>query len=216
MRISLRELIGLVTIVALLIGVTGYATRLSQLRAELEELRQEVGYLPRRFDNELAAITIPTYRPLTYRLRVRIPNSTPDDRAYRLAYSTVWPEGTAGPRWYAAMPVSPGESVINVEIAPDPKDQQWKIAVIVRSGDRTNRLATSLPQEHVDVFQGAHKVLSQGVGRQASSHDVDRPLRLIDRRWLAGEGGLMLYEDRPPPGDQIGVFVELQPDTGPL
>ena len=46
--------------------------------------------------------------------------------------------------------------------------------------------------------------------------DKSAALRLLDERWLVGEGGLLLYGDRPPERDQIGVYAELQPDTGPL
>lgn len=77
-------------------------------------------------------------------------------------------------------------------------------------------MATVLPPEHVDVFRGSHDVLSTGVGRETQSAERKQSIRLLDERWLVGEGGLLLYGDRAPENDQIGVYAELQPDLGPL
>jgi hypothetical protein len=98
----------------------------------------------------------------------------------------------------------------------DLRDERWKIAVTRRSEDSTRRIATVLPPDQVEVFVGSHDWLRTGVTRETTSLPVGEPLRLLDERILVGEGAMMLYGDRPPPDDMIGVFAELQPDIGPI
>jgi hypothetical protein len=73
-----------------------------------------------------------------------------------------------------------------------------------------------LPDRHVSLFCGNHEVVSAGVGRNTVTGRSGESIRLVDERWLAGEGALMLFGDRPPDRDQIGVYAELQPDSRPL
>ena len=77
-------------------------------------------------------------------------------------------------------------------------------------------MSTVLPPEQVQIFRGSHDVLSTGVGRETQSAVATEAIRLLDERWLVGEGGLLLYGDRAPENDQIGIYAELQPDVGPL
>ncbi len=99
----------------------------------------------------------------------------------------------------------------------DPRDKRWKISTIVNNEHGTRRIGTALLPEHVNVFRGSHEVLSTGIPKgQTVSVEMTQSIRVLDERWLVGEGGLLLYGDSPPHEDQIGVFAELQPDTGPL
>ncbi|MEM6688683.1 MAG: hypothetical protein AAF664_04595, partial [Planctomycetota bacterium] len=92
-----------------------------------------------------------------------------------------------------------------------------KIATISTSQAGTKRMATTLPEEHTRVFRGSHEVLSTGIPRgQTVRSSRDQSMRLLDERWLVGEGALLLYGDRDPEEDQIGIYAELQPDNGPL
>ena len=77
-------------------------------------------------------------------------------------------------------------------------------------------MATTLPPEQIQVFRGSHDALSTGVGRETLAVNASRSIRVLDERWLVGEGSLLLYGSRPPDRDQIGVYAELQPDDGPL
>jgi len=90
------------------------------------------------------------------------------------------------------------------------------MATIVGSSQSTKRMATVLPPDHVDVFRGSHEVVSTGVDRETLAVSTADSIRLLDERWLVGEGALLLYGDRAPEHDQVGVYVELQPDIGPL
>lgn len=211
-RLSLRETFGLITIVALGIGHVVLLHRLTSTERELARLRAEVGYLPSTEAGQIAAVRVPSTEPLTYRVRVRVPDSPP----YRIAYSSVMPKGRSGPAWFAAVDLPAGESVVTLRVARDPRDERWKIATLVQSSRGTKRVATVLPPEHVTVFRGVSSAVSAGIGRSAVTASPDASLRLLDERWLTGEGALMLYGDRPPERDQVGIYAELQPDIRPL
>ncbi len=212
-RWSLREYLGLVTIISLVVALVSTSMRLRRSEAELSVLRKQFGYLSETDPGQIAAARAPSDQPLTYRMRVRVPQ---DAGSFRVAYSSHWPRDATGPLWYGAVEVPPGDSMITVRILQDPRDERWKISAIVSAPIGTKRMATVLPREHVEIFKGSHEVLSTGVGRQTLAVAMDRPIRLLDERWLVGEAGLLLYGDRAPESDQIGVYAELQPDRGPL
>jgi hypothetical protein len=90
------------------------------------------------------------------------------------------------------------------------------MTALVQSERGTKRVATVLPEEHVRVFRGSHDAISMGVSRQTKTAAENESIRLLDERWVVGEAGLLLYGDRTPEGDQIGIYAELQPDVGPL
>ena len=212
-RLSLREFIGLVTIAMLVVGLAVTAIRLQRSELELARMRREVGYLGETNPGQIAAARAPSDVPLTYRVRVRVPeNST----GYRVAYSSLWPRSSTAPQWFGAVPVPPGESLITVRIQEDPRDKRWKIATVVGSSRGNQRMSTVLPMDHVEAFRGSHDVISTGVGRETLALASSQKIRLLDERWLVGEGSLLLYGDRAPENDQIGIYAELQPDVGPL
>jgi hypothetical protein len=210
-RLSLREYMGLVTIAMLCVGLVTTTIRLRKSEANVAQLRSETGYLTETLPGQIAAARAPSDLPLTYRVRVRVPSSP-----FRVAYSSLWPKQSSVPEWYGAVPVPPGESLITVRIHQDPRDQRWKISTQVATPLSTKRMATVLPADHVEIFQGSHEVVSTGIGRQTYAESSSKSIRLLDERWLVGEGSLLLYGDRAPERDQIGVYVELQPDIGPL
>ncbi len=212
-RLSLREYFALVTIAMLVVGLVATTMRLRRSEAEVTRLRSETGYLTPTEPGQIAAARAPSDQPLTYRVRIRTPASSP---RFRVAYSSLWPRQTTSPRWYGAVPVPPGESLITVQILEDPRDNRWKMATLVGSPQGTKRMATVLPEDHVGIFRGSHQVVSTGVSRETIAVHSSQSIRLLDERWLVGEGSLLLYGDRPPEHDQIGVYVELQPDVGPL
>lgn len=212
-RLSLREYLGLVTLVILVVALIATNRRLRRSERELSLLRAEFGYLKPTEEGQIAAARAPSDQPLTYRLRVRVPS---DATQYRVAYSSLWPRKSTRPQWYGAVPVQPGESIITVRILEDPRDRRWKISTLVGTASGTKRMATTLPEEHIAIFRGSHEVISTGIGRETAAVDATASIRLLDERWLVGEGSLLLYGDRPPDRDQIGVYAELQPDVGPL
>ena len=212
-RISLREYMGLVTIVILSIGLVFSIQRLRSSQIEVTQLREETGYLQKMEPGQVAAARAPSDQPLTYRVRVRVPAGP---TKFRVAYSSVWPRDEAAPQWYGAVPLPEGESVVTIRILEDPRDKRWKIASLVSSLEGNQRMATVLPPPHVTIFRGSHDVLSTGVGRETQAVQPTDSIRILDERWLVGEGGLLLYGDRAPRTDQVGIYAELQPDVGPL
>lgn len=211
--ISLREYMGLVTLVILSIGLVFSIRRLRHLELEVTKLRAETGYLQETEPGQIAAAKAPSDQPLTYRVRVRVPAGP---AKFRVAYSSVWPSKATGPQWYGAVPLPAGESLVTIRILEDPRDKKWKIASLVSNAEGNQRMATVLPPPHVSIFRGSHDVLSTGVGRETLAVRETDSIRLLDERWLVGEGGLLLYGDRAPKTDQIGIYAELQPDVGPL
>jgi hypothetical protein len=185
---------------------------MARLERELQNLRREVGYLGPVDPGQIAAVRVTSEQPLTYRVRVRVPPRP----GYRVAYSSLLPKDARGPDWYAGLRVPPGESLVTVRIAEDPRDSRWKITTLVGSERGTQRMATVLPDEHVRAFRGSHDVVSTGVGRDPWVTESGDSIRLLDERWLVGEGSLLLYGDRGPASDQLGIYLELQPDSGPL
>lgn len=212
-RISLREYMGMVTIGILTTGLVFSMTRLRRLESEVLRMRTENGYLQETDPGQIAAARAPSDQPLTYRVRVRVPEGA---GKFRVAYSSIWPSQATGPQWYGAVRVPAGESLVTIRILEDPRDKKWKIASLVSSMEGNQRMATVLPPPHVKVFRGSYDVLSTGVGRETYAVEQTTSIRLLDERWLVGEGGLLLYGDRAPRTDQIGIYAELQPDVGPL
>lgn len=212
LKFSLAKLLAFTALICLVLAYVTTRARLQQANAELARLRLETGYLPETETGQIAAVRVPSDEPLTYRLRIRVPDSV----NYRVAYSSLWPLGSMGPYWFASASVPPGESLVTVRILEDPRDQRWKITTIIRSERGTKRVATVLPPPHVHVFRESHDAVSTGVGRQTVSASSRESIRLLDERWIVGEGGLLLYGDRSPEQDQIGVYAELQPDDRPL
>lgn len=211
-QLSLREMLGLVALVTLGFAHGFLHVRFRAAQRELGQLRAQFGYLPETAPDQVAAVRLPFEQPLTYRIRVRVPDGEP----YRIAYSSVIPRGEAKPAWFAAVDVPPGESSVTVRIAKDPRDETWKIAAIVESDRGRKRFATTLPGDHSAIFRSNSEIFSGGVGRAPVVLPLPRSIRLLDERWLVGEGALLLYGDRPVERDQIGVFAELQSDRSPL
>ncbi len=209
---SLREALGLVTIIALAVAYAALLVQFRSAERELQTLRAETGFLPPTGAEQIAAVHVPSDEALEYRVRVRVP----EDEPYRIAYSSVVPQGRADPEWFAAVDVPPGDSVVTVRVGKDPRDERWKIATLVQSGRGNKRMATGLPEDHIAVFRESGDVVSTGVGRSMVSADSPATIRLVDERWLVGEGALLLYGDRPAERDQVGIYAELQPDTQPL
>lgn len=215
------------TIAALIAGNSFSIVRLRQAETELTRLRREVGSLYETPAGYLAAVRIAADTPLTYRFRVRTPvaddspsrwsSPGPPKTHYRIAYSTILPRGRTQPQWYSAIAVPPGESVVTIQIAEDPRDERWKISTLVRNETASRRMGTVLPDEHTRLFRQSHDVVSTGLKRQdvvaMSPHES---IRLLDERWLVGEQSLLLYGDKAPNEDQIGVYAELQSADKPL
>lgn len=211
--LSLREYIGLVTIVMLSVGLITTTLRLRDRESELGTMRKEFGYLSNTLPGQIAAARAPSELPLTYRIRVRVPDG---EESYRMAYSSHWPKNSSGPLWFGAVPVPPGESIVTVQILEDPRDRRWKISASVAAAVGTRRMATVLPEDQVSIFRQSHDVISAGIGRETLAVASGESIRLLDERWLVGETSLLLYGDRAPQEDQVGVYAELQPDVGPL
>jgi len=212
-RFSLIGLLLAVSVIAIALAYVVTLRRLMVAEAELIRLRQETGYLEPTADDTVAAVRLISDQPMTFRLRVRVPASP----RYRLAYSSVWPQGASQPAWFGAVPMPPGESVVIVRIVKDIRDERWKITTLRRGDDGTRRIATVLPDPHVAVFTGSHDWLRSGIPRdKTTTVAVGKSIRLLDERVLVGEGATMLYGDAPADDDMIGVFAELQPDSGPL
>ncbi len=209
---SLREYIGAVTIAMLTLGLVTSAIRLRRVNAELARLHAELGYLAQSQPGQIAAARAPSDQPLTYKVRIRVPSSP----KFRVSYSSNLPQDSTQPAWYGAVPVPEGESTLTLRIHEDPRDDQWKIVAIVSSAAGTRRMATVLPKEHEQIFRGSHEVVSTGIRRETVVAATTASIRLLDERWLVGDGGLLLYGDRAPEHDQVGIYAELQPDSGPL
>ncbi|MEO1617334.1 MAG: hypothetical protein AAFV88_15900 [Planctomycetota bacterium] len=209
---SLLGLIGLVLLVASLCGNFVTIGKLRSAETELVRLRAEAGYLEPTRETEIAAMRLSSDLPMAYRLRIRIPDGTP----YRLVYSAIWPKGNSGPQWFGAVEVPPGEFEVLVRVLKDPRDERWKMTALRRSAAGTRRIATALPKACRDVFLGSHDWLRAGIARETLVRPSGESLRLLDERALVGEGAMMLYGDKPPPQDMVGVFAELQPDVGPI
>ena len=67
-------------------------------------------------------------------------------------------------------------------------------------------MATVLPDDQVAIFRGSHDWLRSGISQQTATKQVGQSIRLLDERVLVGDGAMMLYGDKPPAGDMVGVF----------
>ncbi|MEO9592785.1 hypothetical protein [Rhodopirellula bahusiensis] len=207
-RFSLRQLLLAITMIALVLGNVVSILRLRKAESALASLRAESGYLSPTASDLVAAIRAPSEQPLTYVFRVRVPESPGVD--HRLAYSTWLPEGKTQPDWYAMIAVRPGESLVTIRIAEDPRDERWKISTLVRDSGGVRRMGTTLPEAHTAIFRTSHDVISTGVADSMVTLPSDQPLRILDDRWLVGTESLLLSGDKPANSDQIGVYAELQ------
>ena len=211
-RFSIRSMLLTITLVASILGNFLTSLRLREAVSQRDTLRREVGYLDNDNPDAIAAVRAPFDEPLAWKFRVRVPVGG----KYRLACSTFWPEGRPAPDWVVAQGLDVGESTVLVRILRDPRDDRWKLSAVVRSEFATKRLSSGLSERQSRVFRASTDTITSGVGSTTIDVENGERLRLIDQRWLSGEGGLLLYGDREPPSDVDGVFVELQPDEGPL
>ncbi|MGV3485716.1 MAG: hypothetical protein ACO1RT_14965 [Planctomycetaceae bacterium] len=210
-QISLRSAMIGMLFCSLGIGYVMNYRRMRAAEAELQQLRREVGYLEPSGDDELAAVRVVVDEPLIWQAKIRVP-ATP---RYRVAYSTLWHETKDRPDWFGAQPLPQGESVVTVRVLKDPRDDQWKISTIVRHPDGVRRMGTVLPEEISAVLRGSHDVISGGIGKQTVVLPAGQKVRLFDERYFSGTA-LLLYGDRAPETDMVGIFAELQPDVGTL
>ncbi|MEL6104835.1 MAG: hypothetical protein AAFU85_02305 [Planctomycetota bacterium] len=208
---TLGSLLLWVTIIAMACALTVTVRRLRSAESELEFLREEVGYLGETNNNQIAAVRALVYEPLTYQFRVRVPEG-PD---YRLAYSSLWPSDASEPEWFGGLKVPAGESTVIVRVLKDPRDDRWKIAAICRSELGTRRIGTTLPDDHTQLFRSPQDWSNSGVSRIAQVADVGDSIRLLENRIIRGEEALM-FGARPKGQDAVGVFAQLEPDSGPL
>jgi hypothetical protein len=211
MQLNLKTLLLIVLICGLVFALVANYGRMRVAETELEKLRTEYGYLEPSEANEIAAVRVVVDEPLVWQARVRVPAK----QRYRVAYSAVWRASTSKPEWFAAQPIPEGESVVTVRVMKDPRDDQWRISTIVRHAGGVGRIGTVLPEDLNKVFRGSHDVVSSGIGRQTVHHQAGRALRIFDERYFSGPS-LLLYGDRAPEADVVGIFAELQPDIGPL
>ena len=184
------SIVGLLTALSFVALASAYSITLARLRsaaAEVRRLRNETGYLEPSSEDQVAAVRLVSDQPMTYRVRIRVPEAVP----YRVVYSSVWPADATGPKWNGALPIPPGESIIILRVLKDQRDERWKIT-------------------------GSHEWLRSGVPRKTSRSPVGQSMRLFDDRALVGEGAMMLYGDSTPRGNMIGIFAELQPDVGAI
>ena len=210
-QLSIKGLLLCMTAFGFGVSYVRNTIRMRVAERELVLLRQVAGVLDESQPDEIAAVRIGSDEPLTWRTRVRIPNGTP----YRLAYSSLWAASTAGPDWFAAQAMPPGESVVTVRVMRDPRDDRWKISAVIQNTSGVSRIGTTLPDELVSVFRGSYDVMSTGVGRQTVIRPAGDSLRILDERYFSGTS-LLLSGDDGPREDLVGVYVELQPDIGPL
>lgn len=205
-RFSLRSGLLLMAFATLVLSHLWTSAQLRETRTQLLQLRSEAGYLNLEDDDDVIAVRVPTDQVLTWRYRVHIP----DDAQGRLSYSTYWPANEAEPAWYGVQTLESGESVVTVRIAEDPRDKTWKIGTIIRCGENTLRMASSLPEEHAQLFRQSHTTFSGGVGYEQWSGPPDQPVMLVDDRWPDAAGGSLLYGGTAPESALRGVFVKLE------
>ena len=210
-QLSLRTLLFGISCCGIALAFVMNYRRMTIAERDLRLLRAEVGYLESSRDNEIAAVRVAVDESLVWQTRVKIPAK----QRYRVAYSAVWPQATSKPDWYAASPVPEGESVITIRVLKDPRDDRWKISTIVRHVGGVSRIGTVLPESVSNVFRGSHDLVSGGVGKQTVIASAGHSLRILDERYISGTG-FLLYGDRAPEADIVGIFAELQPDIGPL
>lgn len=208
-QFSLRQLLWVVTWIALVCGNAISITRMRRAESALADLRSETGYLSPTSNDQIAALRAPSDTPLSYVFRVRIPATGEFD--YRIAYSTLLPKGKTQPDWYAMIAVRPGESLVTIRIAEDPRDERWKISTLVRDRDGVRRIGTTLPDSHTAAFRTSTNRISTGLDGKMVVLPDGSSMRLLDDRWLVGDKSLLLSGDKPVTSDQIGVYAELQP-----
>ncbi len=210
-QLSLRTLLSITCFCCLALAFGINVRRMRTAEYELQQLRAEIGYLEASDTDQIAAVRVASEEPLVWQARVRIPKN----KRYRVAYSAIWNAATNKPDWFAAQPVPEGESLVTVRVMKDPRDDQWRISTSIRHADGTGRIGTVLPDEISKVFRNSHSTLIGGVGKQTVLRPAIESIRLFEDRYISGTG-LLLYGDRPPPTDVIGIFAELQPDIGTL
>jgi hypothetical protein len=208
-RWTLRQMLGVLVVGTVAMSHLWTSRQLHRARAELESMRSEVGYLNIRDEAQLAVARVPDDEPLVWRFRIH----NPQNNRMRLAYSTRWLSGSVRPDWYSFAAIPAGESLITARVAADPRDSLWKISVIIRQGNSETRLATELPESQVPIFRGSHHAISTGeVETRTLQRPPQRPIKLLEDKWLVDESPMVLFGQRPPDTDVIGVFLEIQPD----
>ena len=209
-RFSLREVLGMVLIAALGIALGNNSIKLAEQDRELNIMRKAFGYLAPSGDNQVAASRGLSDQPLTYQMRVRLPEPLPEGLEYKVVYSSLWEKGNTSPTWFGSIPIASGESLVTVRVLDDPRDRKWKIAISVSSSAGTYRMSTGLPPPHEEIFRGSHDVISTGINRDTVIASVGESIRLLDDRWVIQGNGVQL-DGSAPRENQVGIYAELTP-----
>ncbi|MCO6044501.1 hypothetical protein NG895_11350 [Aeoliella sp. ICT_H6.2] len=203
-RFSLRTLLLATVFLAMALAIVVLSWELIPLRAEVQRLRDEAGYLTIEDPTKLHAIRLESESPLVWRWKVWVPAGP----------GKVWMGAKVGDIPAAdQMQVLGGvgtlrhdaqELIVTVAVFQD-LDEKWKLSVRF-GGSQSKRVLT---EEQLSAMRDQSSSFGSGVGANTQVCDDEGPLVLLRRRFIPKgvnvEGGEYLKTS----GSGILVWIRL-------
>lgn len=186
-RLSLRELLLIVTVVAACVGLFVVASRQKKAESELRVLREEVGQLTIEDEKKLHAIALDTDEPNSWKWRLYIPKG--HKYFWHVAYEDIPRDDLpkAATSGVSNMPYweTDNEVLVTAKLRQS-EDGNWRLSVDSKIGDSKNQmygLSAIIPDEKLEWMR---EVPSQD-GRLLGGHgqdirDPEGPIILLQKR----------------------------------
>ncbi len=186
LRFSLRTLLVATTFLAMALTIVILAMKLFPLQAEVQRLRNEVGYLTVDDPTKVHAIRVATVKDGTFRYRIWIPNggnyclllgNVAEPVPYNI--NRVYRASTDGVS--SSVVLDPGEHLIDVHLTVDKTEDElgcFQVKVLL---DGRRSASHNIAGVDDPFYFAAHleEVLWEGVGFEATSTTLDQSLTLL-------------------------------------
>jgi hypothetical protein len=171
-RISLLAALLLMTIVGMAIVIVQLWREVGPLRAEVDRLRTEVGYLPVDDPTKFTAVEVETRDDFIWRWRVWIP----EGQVYVVrSFADGIPEKGIPANGGSIFIHDPGEHVIEYRIDRDRKDGKWYGSLVAAGGSVGK-------DEQPWVEWRSRTSIGGGIGKTARSFEPGKRFELIRHR----------------------------------
>ena len=214
-RFSLASLFLLVALVALSTALFTTTSQLTNARAELIKLRNEIRVLDPSKPNQMRAIAIPAFGRNQWRWRVDLPDN--EKFVLRWAYNGIPFDKSLPIEADSSFrpPTLPSDEFL-LSIAAVQEDGQWMLGVSTQSTSGVGEVDFTTPMNANDstwLARRGGKSVDQLAGeRETENHQVDSPFVLLRfRKALTPSSGVT--EQDPQPTDGILVWIEKANNT---
>jgi|GEM_PF-6900970 len=180
--------------------------QLAHTRRELQQLRYSTAQLDPLQRDQIGLARVPLDEPDRWQLRLWLP----EGRGYELQASTLWLAGAAEPDWQPVLALPQGASLLTCSLTRTPDNRRWDLALVIRRGSNTTGRRLPLTEGQSQRFPSSGRYWVSQIESGPRYTNPAKPTALLLEHLLSADG-TMLYGDRPPDRDQVGVYLRLAP-----